>query len=292
MMGDVSLFPAEPARTSAPTPAERHRSGAHPSAGDHAAQAGVGPGGGSTEDDPPPMDQPLPDGRYLNAELSWLDFNARVLALAEDPNGPLLERAKFIAIFARNFDEFYMVTVAGLKRRLQTGLPTRSADGLPLRDQLAAISDRTADLMARQSWCFAADVAPALAAAGVAIVRWTDLDGGERERMHDYFRDQVFPVLTPLAVDPAHPFPYISGLALNLAVVARDPDGTGPEFFARVKVPEQRAPPGAARPRSAPGPVPPVGRTDRGAPRCAVLRHEHPRAPRLPGHPQRRAGSR
>jgi polyphosphate kinase len=190
-------------------------------------------------DAPPPFEDPLPEGRFLNRELSWLDFNARVLHLAENPATPLLERAKFLAIFARNLDEFYMVRVAGLKRRLQTGLPMRSTDGMTLREQLAAIADRTAELMERHSRCYADQVAPDLAAVGIEIVRWVDLDDAECERMRGYFRDQVFPVLTPLAVDPAHPFPYISGLALNLAVVARDPDGkgTGGEFFARVKVP-------------------------------------------------------
>jgi polyphosphate kinase len=188
-------------------------------------------------DAPPRFEDPLPDDRFLNRELSWLDFNARVLHLAEDPATPLLERAKFLAIFARNLDEFYMVRVAGLKRRLQTGLPIRSTDGMTLREQLAAIADRTVELMARHSRCFADHVLPELAQAGIRIVRWADLDDAERERMRDYFRDQVFPVLTPLAVDPAHPFPYISGLALNLAVVARDPDGASGEFFARVKIP-------------------------------------------------------
>ncbi len=188
-------------------------------------------------DAPPRAEEPLPDDRFLNRELSWLDFNARVLHLAEDPATPLLERAKFLAIFARNLDEFYMVRVAGLTRRLQTGLAIRSTDGMTVREQLAAIADRTAELMARQSRCFAEDVAPDLLKAGIEIVRWVDLDDVERERMRDYFRDQVFPVLTPLAVDPAHPFPYISGLALNLAVVARDPDGATGEFFARVKIP-------------------------------------------------------
>jgi polyphosphate kinase len=188
-------------------------------------------------DAPPRFEDPLPDDRFFNRELSWLDFNARVLHMAEDPATPLLERAKFLAIFARNLDEFYMVRVAGLKRRLQTGLPIRSTDGMTLREQLAAISERTAELMARQSRCFADHVRPELAAAGIEIVRWADLDDTERERMRGYFRDQIFPVLTPLAVDPAHPFPYISGLALNLAVVARDPDGATGEFFARVKIP-------------------------------------------------------
>jgi polyphosphate kinase len=187
-------------------------------------------------DAPPPDEAPLPDDRYINRELSWLDFNARVLSLAEDESRPLLERAFFLSIFASNLDEFYMVRVAELKRRMQTGLPLRSADGMSIREQLAMITERSAELVARHAECFDETVGPELAAAGVEIVHWADLDAGERDRMRDYFRSQVFPVLTPLAVDPAHPFPYISGLALNLAVVARDPDG-GPEFFARVKVP-------------------------------------------------------
>jgi len=184
----------------------------------------------------PPLDEQLPEDRFLNRELSWLDFNARVLTLAEDPQTPLLERAKFLAIFASNLDEFYMVRVAGLKRRMQTGLPIRSPDGLSAREQLELIAERTADLVGRHAHCFLREVGPALAEEGVEIVRWSDLAAAERDRLRDYFRDQVFPVLTPLAFDPAHPFPYISGLSLNLAVVVRDPDGGG-ELFARVKVP-------------------------------------------------------
>jgi polyphosphate kinase len=179
----------------------------------------------------------LPEDRFINRELSWLDFNARVLALAEDPETPLLERAKFLAIFASNLDEFYMVRVAALKRRLSTGLPILGPDRLPIREQLQLIGERTAELIARHAACFAKDVGPALAEEGIRIVRWADLDQVERERLRTYFREQIFPVLTPLAVDPAHPFPYISGLSLNLAVMVRDPDGGGPELFARVKVP-------------------------------------------------------
>jgi len=180
--------------------------------------------------------EPLPEDRFINRELSWLDFNARVLTLAEDPATPLLERAKFLAIFASNLDEFYMVRIAALKRRLQTGLPVRGPDLLPPREQLGVIAERAAALVARQANCFAEVVCPELAAEQIRIVRWTDLTPDERERQRTYFREQVFPVLTPLAVDPAHPFPYISSLSLNLAVVVRDPDG-GPELFARVKVP-------------------------------------------------------
>ncbi|WP_250001807.1 RNA degradosome polyphosphate kinase [Actinoplanes sp. M2I2] len=179
----------------------------------------------------------LPEDRFLNRELSWLDFNARVLTLAEDPGTPLLERAKFLAIFASNLDEFYMVRVAGLKRRLKAGLPMRGGDRSSLRNQLETISQRTADLVTRHAACFADEVRPKLSAEGIEVVTWAELDAPERERLRTYFREQVFPVLTPLAVDPAHPFPYISNRSLNLAVVLRDPDGGGNELFARIKVP-------------------------------------------------------
>src|SRR5690606_6192428 len=135
-----------------------------------------------------------------------------------------------------NLDEFYMVRVAGLKRRLQAGLPARGMDRLPSRQQLAVVAERAASLMARHARCFSDDVAKLLAEEGIEFVSWDDLDRTERERQRAYFREHIFPVLTPLAVDPAHPFPYISGLSLNLAVVVRDPE-RGPERFARVKVP-------------------------------------------------------
>jgi polyphosphate kinase len=179
----------------------------------------------------------LPEDRFLNRELSWLDFNARVLALAEDPGTPLLERAKFLAIFASNLDEFYMVRVAGLKRRLSAGLPMRGGDRVSLRSQLEMIGERTADLVTRHAACFTDEVRPKLSAEGIELVSWGELGPAERERLRTYFREQVFPVLTPLAVDPAHPFPYISSRSLNLAVVLRDPDGNSSELFARIKVP-------------------------------------------------------
>jgi len=178
----------------------------------------------------------LPDDRFLNRELSWLDFNSRVLELAEDPQTPLLERAKFLAIFASNLDEFYMVRIAGLKRRQQAGLPVRGGDRLPLRTQLELIAEKTTGLVARHARCFTDEVRPGLAGENIHLVRWADLEPGERERLRTYFREHIFPVLTPLAVDPAHPFPYISSRSLNLAVAVRDPDG-GAELFARVKVP-------------------------------------------------------
>jgi polyphosphate kinase len=182
-------------------------------------------------------DTDLPEDRYINRELSWLDFNARVLALAEDESQPLLERAKFLAIFASNLDEFYMVRVAGLKRRSETGLTVRSADGLTPREQLGYISKRNQDLVERHARAFEERVRPAIAEHGIRILSWADLAEHERLRLTTYFSEQVFPVLTPLAVDPAHPFPYISGLSLNLAVTVRDPEG-GTERFARVKVPD------------------------------------------------------
>jgi polyphosphate kinase len=178
----------------------------------------------------------LPDDRYLNRELSWLDFNARVLALAEDTSQPLLERAKFLAIFASNLDEFYMVRVAGLKRRDEMGLAVRSADGLSPREQLRQIGERSQAISEAAARVFLDEVRPELAANGIHIRRWSDLTDAQRLRLSDYFAAQVFPVLTPLAVDPAHPFPYISGLSLNLAVTVRDPEGRT-ERFARVKVP-------------------------------------------------------
>ncbi len=183
----------------------------------------------------PAIDNALPEDRYLNRELSWLDFNARVLALAADTSLPLLERAKFLAIFASNLDEFYMVRVAGLKRRDEMGLSVRSADGLSPREQLRRISERTQQIASRQAHVFMDSVRSALADEGILIVTWAELDDAERGRLSTYFHEQVFPVLTPLAVDPAHPFPFVSGLSLNLAITVKHPDGG--QHFARVKVP-------------------------------------------------------
>jgi polyphosphate kinase len=179
---------------------------------------------------------PLPPDRFLNRELSWLDFNARVLELAEDDSLPLLEQMKFLAIFASNLDEFFMVRIAGLKRRHDMGLTVRSPDGLTIREQLQLVTRRTQDLVQRHANVFLKDVAPRLEDEGIRILHWEDLEDDACLRLREYFRDQVFPVLTPLAVDPAHPFPYISGLSLNLAVSVRDPE-SGLSHFARVKVP-------------------------------------------------------
>ncbi|MFI6880608.1 MULTISPECIES: RNA degradosome polyphosphate kinase [Streptomyces] len=178
----------------------------------------------------------LPQGRFLDRERSWLAFNERVLELAEDPNTPLLERANFLAIFASNLDEFFMVRVAGLKRRIATGVATRSASGLQPREVLELIWNRSRELMARHAACYQDEVAPSLADEGIHVVRWNELTDKEQSRLYTLFMQQIFPVLTPLAVDPAHPFPYISGLSLNLAVVVSNPV-SGHRHFARVKVP-------------------------------------------------------
>ncbi|MCG2797616.1 MAG: RNA degradosome polyphosphate kinase [Cellulomonas sp.] len=184
----------------------------------------------------PVPDAALPPDRFADRELSWLAFNQRVLELAEDPDVPLLERVRFLAIFASNLDEFFMVRVAGLKRRIATGIAVTAASGLSPRHVLEAISEKGHELMTRHAAVFTEQVAPALATEGITLVRWADLGESEQDRLTKYFRRQIFPVLTPLAVDPAHPFPYISGLSLNLAVSVVNP-ASGKEHFARVKVP-------------------------------------------------------
>ena len=178
---------------------------------------------------------PASEARYLNRELSRLDFNERVLALAEDDSLPLLERVKFLAIVSQNLDEFFQIRVAGLKEQEAAGMATTSPDGLSPREQLDAIRAGVERLTARASQVFA-DVRPRLASAGIRIVDWAELKPGHRKELREVFESRIFPVLTPLAVDPAHPFPYISNLSLNLAVVARDPE-TRQQRFARVKVP-------------------------------------------------------
>ncbi|WP_425453719.1 RNA degradosome polyphosphate kinase [Bogoriella caseilytica] len=186
--------------------------------------------------DAAPHDDELPDDRFADRELSWLAFNERVLEQAEDPALPILERAWFLAIFASNLDEFYMVRVAGLKRRIAAGMAVTGASGLSPRQVLEALSHRARELVERHARTFAEDVQPTLVEHGIDILHWDDLGHSDQERLKKFYRKQIFPVLTPLAVDPAHPFPYISGLSLNLAVLARNP-ATGKEHFARVKIP-------------------------------------------------------
>lgn len=181
--------------------------------------------------------KPLPKGRFADREISWMAFNQRVLEQSEDPTLPLLERAWFTAIFSSNLDEFYMVRVAGLKRRIAAGIAKKSASELEPRQVLEGIQARTQELTARQARAFQDDILPALAEQGIRLARWDDVSEDQRAQLTRYFRRQIFPVLTPLAVDPSHPFPYISGLSLNLAVVVRNPL-TGKLHFARVKVPQ------------------------------------------------------
>jgi polyphosphate kinase len=179
---------------------------------------------------------PLPPDRYLDREESWLRFNQRVLELAEDDTVPLLERVRYLAIFASNLDEFFMVRVAGLMRRMAAGLPVEGVS-LQLPGQvLNRTLELTGRLTARHAACFSEQVLPALNAQGIEILRWKELSSGERDNLRELFRERIYPVLTPLVVDPAHPFPFISGLSLNLAVMVAD-GRTGASMFARVKVP-------------------------------------------------------
>ncbi len=191
---------------------------------------------GDTTGKAPTPDEALPDDRFSDRELSWLAFNTRVLELAEDHDLPMLERARFYAIFASNLDEFFMVRVAGLRRRMAAGVAVRAASGMLPREVLDAINAEARGLMSRHAHSFAGELLPALGEEGIEIVRWDDLLPAEEKELATLFRDRIFAVLTPLAVDPSHPFPYISGLSLNLAVVVRNPR-TSSEHFARVKVP-------------------------------------------------------
>lgn len=185
------------------------------------------PGAPDLRDDP---------ARFLNRELSWLDFNARVLESAGDPRVPLLERAKFCAIFSQNLDEFFQVRVAGLDDQVVAKLGRTSPDGRTASEQLAAIAERVGALVDRLEQLFLEEIVPALAEVGIVFSSWPELDEDDREYLVGEFESRIFPVLTPLAVDPGHPFPYISSLSLNLAVVLRDPV-TDERRFARVKVP-------------------------------------------------------
>jgi len=176
------------------------------------------------------------DTPFLNRELSWLAFNARVLQLAEDPDVPLLEQVRFLAIFSSNLDEFYQVRVSGLFDQAAAGVTDPSPDGRRPGEQLTMVRQVVTELVAQQERCFVDQVRPALRREGIHLLDWTDLDAPEVSALAQRFRTRIFPVLTPLAVDPGHPFPYVSDLSLNLAVVMRDPDD-GRELFARVKVP-------------------------------------------------------
>jgi polyphosphate kinase len=177
-----------------------------------------------------------PASRYINRELSRLDFDERVLGMAEDPKLPLLERVRFLAIFSQNIDDFFQVRVAGLKEQVLAAVAVSSPDGMSPAEQLKAIRTRVEGLSARQVGLYNREIVPALARAGIALVRADEVNKRELAQLHAVFREQIFPVLTPLAVDPGHPFPYISHLSLNLAVRVRDPQRRQVRF-ARVKVP-------------------------------------------------------
>ncbi|MDR1767095.1 MAG: RNA degradosome polyphosphate kinase [Propionibacteriaceae bacterium] len=180
----------------------------------------------------------LPADRFNDRELSWLAFNSRVLDLAKDSRRiPLLERANFLAIFVNNLDEFYMVRVAGLKRRIEANVATRSSSGLLPRELHDAILTQTRALMKDVYRLWKDDIRPALAANGIELVSWGKLTEGEKRRMSELFDNEIFPILNPLAVDPSHPFPWISGLSLNLAIQMRNPK-TNQVRFARVKIPD------------------------------------------------------
>lgn len=174
---------------------------------------------------------------YFNRELSWLEFNNRVLHEALDPRTPLLERLKFMAIFSSNLDEFFMVRVAGLKQQVEAGVTSLTPDGRTPNEQLEGINQRLLPMVKEQHEHFEQILRPLLGKQGIYLLDYMDLNTEQRTYLQNYFEAQIFPVLTPLAVDPSHPFPYISNLSLNLAVVVKDPD-QGEEFFARVKVPK------------------------------------------------------
>ena len=178
-----------------------------------------------------------PRDRLIDRELSWLSFNERVLDLAEDKNIPLLERCRFLAIFSSNLDDFYMIRVASLKMKIENGYYKANSAGFSPQDLMKEISEKTQKLINRQSTCFQESILPQLAANGIEISTWDQLSADEKKYVAKIFNDRIFPVLTPLAVDPSHPFPYISGLSLNLAVLVKRPD-THEELFARVKVPQ------------------------------------------------------
>jgi polyphosphate kinase len=177
-----------------------------------------------------------PRERLIDRELSWLAFNERVLELAEDATNPLLERCRYLAIFSSNLDDFFMIRVASVKRKLESGVTKKNTAGFTPHELMAEISKKTQELIARQTKCFQTDILPKLAQNGIEITDWDSLTNDEKDYINKIFTNRIFPVLTPLAVDPSHPFPYISGLSLNLAVLVKQPE-TNEELFARVKVP-------------------------------------------------------
>uniref|UniRef100_UPI0028EB0006 polyphosphate kinase 1 n=1 Tax=Actinomyces gerencseriae TaxID=52769 RepID=UPI0028EB0006 len=229
----------EPASAASRASAAETADGGEPSRTDRAGRVDPPSPSSPEESDPEDGLPPLESfaDRYTDRELTWMDFNRRVLEQAEDRDLPLLERAWFLAIFSSNLDEFYMVRVAGLMRRIKAGITPVRASGLDANQVLAQVTARAKELTARQAALFQEDIRPALAERNVSILGWDELEPHQQERLTRYFRHHIYPVLTPLAVDPSHPFPYISGLSLNLAVILRNPR-SGKEHFARVKVPD------------------------------------------------------
>jgi polyphosphate kinase len=221
--------PDAPART----PRRGRASGARPAS---AAEIVAGRAFEPADRPAPPDDDELPHDRYLDREESWLRFNQRVLELAEDEALALLERVRFLAIFANNLDEFFQVRVAGRMRRMAAGLPVEQASGRSPAQILENTLETAGELTRRHADTFSHSVLPALVREGIEILRWKELEQSEQEALQKLFRERIYPVLTPLVVDPAHPFPYISGLSLSLAVMIADPK-TGTTLFARVKVP-------------------------------------------------------
>ena len=235
-----SVPPAGPSAGSASAPSASSSLSAADTAGADAADAAASAASAdAAQVDPEDLLPPLESfkDRFIDRELTWLDFNERVLEQAEDHTLPLLERAWFLSIFSSNLDEFYMVRVAGLMRRIKAGITPVRASGLDAHQVLAQVTSRTKELTARQAALFQEDIRPALAERNVKILGWDELNSDQQERLTRYFRHQIYPVLTPLAVDPSHPFPYISGLSLNLAVILRN-QRSGKEHFARIKVPD------------------------------------------------------
>jgi len=178
----------------------------------------------------------LPPQFIIDRELSWLDFNTRVLELAEDSSIPLLERVRFLAIFSSNLDDFFMIRVASTKIKIESGVSAENVAGYTPGELLRGINEKVSELILRQVNCFHNSIKPELKRADIHLVHWSELTEVERGYIKEIFDTQIFPVLTPLAVDPSHPFPYISGLSLSLAVIVKHPE-SGEEFFARVKVP-------------------------------------------------------
>ena len=218
-------------------PAGADSSPAGPNPGPDGAPGPAGAGGAEGGLLAPVDGWDRPTTPFFNRELSWLAFNARVLRLAADPEVPLLERVRFLAIFSNNLDEFFQVRVSGLDDRVAAGITEPDHDGRTAAEQLEQIHQVVTRLCAEQQELYDTRIRPALARAGVCLLSWDDLDDADRAAMREHFEQRVFPVLTPLAVDPGHPFPFISDLSVNLAVMMRDPDD-GADRFARVKVPD------------------------------------------------------